>query len=323
MSQDINDKILTYAEDGDFIHWVNSGFKHNNSYWKDILGDPSKEEEVNAAIEIVQAMQFDIPATDSSRKSALFDSILEDIDDTEEQIVLTPQRKTRRLWPLLAAASVALLVFLLLPDFSASQFNTSLAEHTNITFPDNSSAELNAESVLSFDKKAYGSERIIKLDGEAFFEVKKGNQFRVETQEGYITVLGTSFNVYARDERLEVYCRTGKVKVSNSEGSDEKILEPGQSCVLESGNFIDYESARNGEWRNGIFNFSEQNLSEVLEEIERQFDVDVQMDKGISDISYTGFFESGDMDKALQSVLWPLGLRFQIKDDGGVVISQN
>ena len=66
-----------------------------------------------------------------------------------------------------------------------------------IQLPDGSKVTLNRHSQLSYPE-TFNKERIVKLNGEAYFEVNKtGHPFTVSTQGMQIEVLGTTFNISA------------------------------------------------------------------------------------------------------------------------------
>ena len=70
-------------------------------------------------------------------------------------------------------------------------------------------------------------ERILKLKGQVYFEVKKGSKFSVRSTQGIVSVLGTSFNIYDREGAYKVECFTGKVKVESIESETKVYLTKG------------------------------------------------------------------------------------------------
>ena len=313
MSGEYTDKSLVYAEDLEFVKWVRSGFQYNKEYWQERRSDSEESEYIDKAIEFVKELEFKVEPPSSDRKQILFDRISSSI---EEEVKPVP--KTRRinyLVPLSIAASLTLLIVFFWPSADLGSFSTDFAENKNIALPDNSHITINAESSIAYDSKTYSSERIIELEGEAFFEVEKGERFVVQTSQGNVEVLGTSFNVYSRDGKFEVICETGKVKVSSSVSDESVILNPGESSRLVDGKLLYEKDRMSASWRNGTFSFTDNSLERVSEEIERQYNVDIQLDKELSEIRYSGFFELGDLNKALESVLWPLGLEYTVVSD--------
>ena len=99
-------------------------------------------------------------------------------------------------WGLSIAASI-LIIFGCYFAFNPldTRYETSYAEQKTIKLPDGSEVVLNAKSVVNFTQKDWDTNRSIQLKGEAFFKVKKGSTFRVQTPKGQVTVLGTKFNV--------------------------------------------------------------------------------------------------------------------------------
>ena len=321
MSEEIKDKSLVYTEDLEFIKWVRSGFEYKNEYWQQKRADTSESSHIDKAIELINAISFKERTESKDRKQLLFDRISASIEDND-QIAGLPKKteKLRFIIPLSIAASLSLMILFFWPSSDMSSFRTDMAENQNISLPDKSQITINADSWIEYNKEDYTKERIIGLDGEAFFEVEKGNRFVVNTVSGNVEVLGTSFNVLSREGVFEVICETGKVRVTNATKTDELILNPGQSARLSDGKLILETETLKAGWRTGSFEFNEVPLSRVVSELERQYDLDIILDDQLATMKYTGFFESGDMNKAMESVLWPLGLAYETSSDGTIEV---
>jgi len=204
---------------------------------------------------------------------------------------------------------------------------TSLAEVQTVYLPDSSVVYLNAGSKISFSESEWQKERTLNLSGEAFFEVKKGSDFTVETQLGDVVVMGTSFNVKERNNILEVACKTGKVKVIVNNSGKYQIITPGQVLVTEDGEIKDVSSISLvyiDNWRTGDFDFESVMLTQVFEELERQYDVNLEFDiNDIQDRTYTGYFNNKNLTEALQLVCSPMGLHFQIDEKQVKIMSKS
>lgn len=121
----------------------------------------------------------------------------------------------------------------------------------------------------------------------------------------------------SRDGRFEVRCYTGKVKVETTT-NDQLIITPGEVAIksedvkpLERDSFI--LTGESPEWTAGRFNFENQPLTEVMAELERQYAIKVRLDPALEELKYTGLFESGDLEKALYLITWPLHLKSTVK----------
>ncbi len=214
------------------------------------------------------------------------------------------------------AAAIALLMVSSLVIFNKSDLsidhNAGLAESKRVLLPDGSKVILNAGSTISFKENW---DRSVNLKGEAFFEVVHGSEFTVETANGTVSVLGTSFNVFDRDDQLKVDCKTGKVKVEIPALGIAEILTPGFGVVLSeaTANKRKIDTATVGIWTAGEFYFSNQPLKDVFNEIERQFNVSVEADQIVNKRLFSGYFVKSDLNSALQMVCEPLGLGFTVK----------
>lgn len=222
------------------------------------------------------------------------------------------------------AASVVLVIVTLLSTYNITQVEVLSArgEHKTVQLPDDSQIKLNAESSLSYNKLLWLFDRNVVFEGEGFFEVTKGSRFTVSTDNGNVEVLGTSFNVYTRSDKFEVACVTGKVKVYNTKNS--VILTPGstttsQNALLSSPGSFDKDITA---WKYGEFYFNNARLSDVVAELERQYNIDIEL-KVKRERYYTGFFKNNDIDVALKMVCIPLGLQYDTKSTKKIIISTN
>jgi ferric-dicitrate binding protein FerR (iron transport regulator) len=220
------------------------------------------------------------------------------------------------------AAAAALIVGLILawPNETLTTIVCQAGGHQTVQLPDASTAQLNAGSEITFSQD-WADNRSVDLKGEAFFEVVKGSKFQVVTSTGVVEVLGTSFDVYARDNDFRVECRTGKVRVTAGKQSVE--IAPGFTAVLENDRLLVGEfDMSESDWRNGEFLFEESELSDVFAELGRQFNVQLQL-PAIEGRKYTGRFSNKDLEEALQLICLPMGLKYTLMNDSIVVIEES
>ena len=189
------------------------------------------------------------------------------------------------------------------------------------SLPDGSSVHLNANTHIEYDKD-FAVNRTISLDGEAFFEVQKGETFTVHTDNGDVTVLGTSFNVFSRGYNLTVTCKTGKVKVDTGA---ENILSPGDQLIYMKNQLLDTSSidTRNiASWREGESIFKSSPLSEVIQAITAQYEYDLKEANLDLTQRFTGSFIHDDIDKALRMVFLPMGISYKLDTQNKIILIQ-
>ena len=293
-----------------------------NNLIDDWLSQEVSAEDRNEMEHIISmTKQMDVPAL--TTKEAAWDSLVARIaeESDEKETVLVPTRKSPFiLW----AASVAAV--LVIGYFAFFADSTGLATYTaengqllSQTLPAQSEITINAGSSIAYNESTWAEDRSVSLEGEAFFDVTEGAPFKVVTPSGSVTVLGTSFNVFDRNEQLSVQCFTGKVKVEAN--GEEVIITKNQSAAIDSktGRLVieGFNPQKTATWRIGEFYFDAVKLSEVIEELERQFSIEIQVSADISNRFYNGFFSNQSLSEALQLVFVPMG--FSTSVNGSIV----
>ncbi len=318
-NKDTHNFINNLVEDESFISWVKSDFTEDDDIWSQYIDKHMDQmDQINEAIGLVRAIDFKDDNTIDTKK--LWQRIESNIQiETPIKTTIVSSLHRWRLVGLAVAASVALfLVFR--PGFDAEKIvNTGIGQEITETLPDGSDILINADSKITYDTKKWDAERNVTLEGVAFFKVQKGSKFTVQTSQGRVEVLGTSFSVNQRDDIFEVICKTGKVAVTHSASSTTVVLNPGDMSVIENGKLV-LKSAENGvthkiTWIEGVYTFQNASVSDVIDELERQFAVEVEVPQGIDSTMYTGFFNKGDLNKALYAITWPLGLTYKVIDN--------
>ena len=316
------DKYLQYdhlelSEDPSFIRWAKGTETRDNNDWDGwMINHPEKVDDANKAKSIVLSMKFveDNPSTEVENK--IWNKISTNIKAEQSTIKeVNPRRKTliRMLsYGAVAAVALILLIFNLGNNYDTS-INVPFAQIKNVTLPDGSNVIINADSRIAYNKESWDKKRDVFLEGEAFFSVKKGAKFRVKTNMGFVHVLGTSFNVYSRNNDLSVQCETGKVLVQSS--GVESTINPLQSVtVLDGIHQVDTmkETEFRSTWKKGIFVYKASLILDVVAELERQFEVKISMDKVHEEMKYTGSFNKSDLETALTEVFYPLDMKFEL-----------
>lgn len=244
-------------------------------------------------------------------QSDVLDSLLTKIEES------TPNRKINFKRYLQAAAAVLIILTSLkvVPNLiSAQQIKTKYAQQSEIILPDGTNVTLNADSKLKWDKKRFTDERFLTLSGEAYFDVKKGNEFIIKTKNGTVEILGTQLNIYCRNNDFWVSCISGKVKVSTD--NQQQIITPGEWVRLNDLSLEKSKSAaieKTAAWKNGICHFEETKLETIFAELERQFNVSIQF-KGDKKRMATIDFPNSNLNEALDIVCIPMELDYEVNN---------
>jgi transmembrane sensor len=221
------------------------------------------------------------------------------------------QGRVRNMWLAAAgvAAAIAITWMVLLPNNRVIRQVTETAAIKSVTLPDGSTAEMNLSSSLTYSED-WSDDRVVELTGEAFFDVKKGSRFEVKTPMGVVTVLGTSFNVFSRENDMRVACVSGKVSVAL--GQEQVVITPGQKAEWADGHLkISEFNTNRKSWREGVFYFDNVALVTILAEMERQFQIQVVCEHEINQLTgITTNFSNDNLEMAFKTVGTPAGLEF-------------
>lgn len=241
-------------------------------------------------------------------KDEIWNETFANLDDTH---------KVKRLsfWKYVAAASIALIIVGISFAYIYTSTKTAVSgSHLAALFPDGSSVKLNAESEIKYKPLWWFVSREVTLKGEACFEVKSGSRFAVKSGKNQVKVLGTSFNVFARDEKYSVTCITGKVEVNANH--ENIILTPNMQVTLRNGKLQVIENidvAQSISWTQNKFIFNSVPLTDVVKEIERQYGICIITSSNL-DYYYSGNFSTSNApEEILQIIGNPFGITFSIK----------
>lgn len=183
--------------------------------------------------------------------------------------------------------------------------STPLASRSSFELPDGSKVWLNAGSTISFPNRFGKNARVVRLIGQAYFDVKKDKiPFTVETKSFAVKVLGTAFDVFAYPgENAEVTLERGKVQIETATNAVTE-LDPGQQAVIDVQNGQIEKSSIDSKafvaWKDNRLTFVEEPLERVVLCLERWFDVAIDIeDVSIENLKVNGTIEYETISEVL------------------------
>lgn len=195
------------------------------------------------------------------------------------------------------------------------------ASHLSYTLPDGSLVKINSDSKISF-KKDFLKNRRLDIEGEAYFEITKGDNFTISTKNADIKILGTSFNLFSRENEFKVSCLTGKILVT-AKNSAIAIM-PGETAELKNNKLVYFEDKNintANSWTDGEFYFENAPLSLIFKEMDRQFNVKFEL-RNAGEKYFTGSFSNNNLTTALETICIPMGLKYEIGSNDKIFISE-
>lgn len=216
-------------------------------------------------------------------------------------------------------------------DVAWHKYTAASGSFLNIDLGDGTSVRLSPGSTLQYPESFGRKDRLVKLEGEAYFDVVKDAQhpFIVQTGKFSTRVLGTSFNVEAYSQLLfsKVTLITGKIAISRSASAEQPdsvvaILTPNESITLSnedtSYSISKIKPEKADAIKNGKLVFDGTPMKEVAYKLERYYGIKVQLENAaIGNIAFTGTFEHIPLKDITDMIAEATGLR--IEQDGNVV----
>lgn len=242
------------------------------------------------------------------------------------------------------------------PVQSPEIYKTAIGEIQSVDLPDGTSVKLNTASQIEIDFS--GKVRRVRLvSGEALFDVahNPSRPFKVYAGETVSEAIGTSFVVRLRDAVTELSVVEGVVAFSNLAQSVNPIAPDrptsaqsaaeGQRAnarvVVKAGNVLTSneipretkdsaplvlpvietrEIQRKLSWTEGLFDFSQTPLDEVVAEISRHHDVSIEIvDADLRSLKFGGMFRTGDVGGLLEA-LQGLGIVVEYASDDVILL---
>lgn len=185
---------------------------------------------------------------------------------------------------------------------------------------------LSANSQLKFPHNFAANEpRIVKLTGEAYFEVKHdaARPFIVDCDKFNTTVLGTEFNVRnVQGLPPEVALVNGSIRLNSH--NRQVILSPSEGATITADGNVNVSNIDTDvvtSWKDGEFYFDGQTLREIMTEIGRWYNMDVVFENNKHQYNQLHF--NGERDWNITETVHQLRMitaaDIQIKDNTIVV----
>lgn len=279
-----------------------------------------------------------LPEEKEVLRTQLLPAIIDKINVTE-----MPARRRSYRWLRIAAIMIGVIAagtfFLrrstsrqkpVLPDQLVA---TAAGDRKTIRLSDGTTIHLNAGTQLSIAGD-YGEERrMVRLSGEAFFEIAPDavHPFIIQSDSIITTVLGTSFNIraYPGQEEWQIAVASGKVKVTDAVSqkvlADSLTASKALSCNRLTNNLIvsDISAGITGAWRNNIFYFNNSSIREIAAELERQYNIPVSVHgTGLEQGHYQISFSREPLDRVLKVLAGLTGITYKQEKDKVIIYTQ-
>jgi len=298
----------SYSDDTFLARWLNGDLEDNEQ------SKFEKSEDYQKYVTIIDKIDT-LESLDYNNKEKIYNAIKDSTIDNDNVIRFVPK------WVYGVAATLLFLIgIFFFNNTSDTNYNTDYGEQIVIELPDRSEVILNAKSELKFEKSDWKTNRKVTLIGEAFFKVKKGSDFIVETPSGNVNVLGTQFNVNTQKDFFEVTCHEGKVKAIGT-NTKPALLTKGKAFRIIEGTIETWDiKTIEPSWISGETTFVNTPLKQVIQSLENQFNITFVKENIDQNQRFTGSYNNGSIELALKTVFVPMEISYNFNNKSNIVL---
>jgi len=275
---------------------------------------------------------------DSEVKEDMFADILGKIKETSDTEVNVKAnfRLSVSFWRYAVAACLVLAVgvgayFLGSNQSGAGQDLVTMAvkngQKADLTLADGTRVYINSDSRISYDNSYNKKDRVLRLDGEAYFEVAKDKSrpFIVQANGINVQALGTCFDVKAHkdDKTVSVVLLEGSVRVNDDK--QEKILKPNERLEydLATKRFEKtglHPNENSLLWRSKELAFYGESLEEICINLTRMYNCNfVFKSESVRHHTFNGIIKNNSLENVLDFISQSASIKYEMRPDNTIV----
>lgn len=216
-----------------------------------------------------------------------------------------------------AAAAVAIVALTGISIHNSRINEWERTAESTVVLPDQSTVCLKSGSTLAFQPRRFSKERVVKVDGTAYFEVahKEGLSFEVRSDETFVRVLGTKFQFDAEDNSVDV--TEGCVLFAKAGSEEGVLLTKGKSAALVEGHLAmnDSDMQNPAYWATKTLVYEDTPLLQVIQELSEIFDSELILTRAKdAELRLTGEFSVNEgLEKILSIIETALNVKITVK----------
>lgn len=204
-----------------------------------------------------------------------------------------------------------------------SQLITAKGSKGRFMLPDGSIVWLNSETKLTYPNEFAVNKRLVRLEGEAYFEVAKDPQrpFIVQTAELDFEVLGTCFDLdsYSSNEFVETALLNGSLRISGKTVKEPITLKPNELFrYTKSNQIVSVEETKTdlyADWIKDRLIFDNDCLSDILISMEGRYNMDIECSKQLADSIHLSFtIRQETIEEVMNAMSCIAPIRYEIRD---------
>ncbi|WP_421893151.1 FecR family protein [Marinoscillum sp.] len=326
-------EVRDFLQNEFFVDWVIHQHPEADHFWSNWLKrHPEKVSDVEMARELVKSIHYkEEHAMKSDEYSILMERILQHkaphgVIRTTSDFVL--RHSYRVAASLLFLVGFSLIFYLNYPDATSTSepslvwkvAATEYGQKKAVQLPDGTRVMLNSGSTIKYPEGFGPNLRLIKFEGEGFFDVAHNPEKPFVIESGAFTtrVLGTSFNLKHFEEEREasVSVLTGKVEVQTESGISS-ILLPNEMGIYdkESDDLRrqQFDQRKLMAWTHGTLLFENEDLPTIFERLEKWYGVTFEVKEGTRLAGkYSGEYKQKSLELILEGLSYTSNFNYEM-----------
>lgn len=290
--------------------------------------------------DVKEWLQFQIETTSNELnpdiKNSIYNNICNELEKKDEPVPFYKKERFRRFASIAVAACMLVVLtvygttFVTYSSYEAKPLSvyTATGNLSRVTLPDGTQVCLNSMSKISYFYDKEMDKRVVKLSGEAFFDVAKDveHPFNVQVEGINVECKGTKFNInaYPDDETISVVLDEGSVCVTSDDATMD--LKPNMMARYDKkrGTLTkrNVESQNYCEWVNGYIYFDNESFAYITNVISRNYGITVNiLSPKLKEERFTGSIYQADIKKILSVLTAASGAHYEIISESVINLS--
>jgi ferric-dicitrate binding protein FerR (iron transport regulator) len=293
--------------------------------------DPANKKKLNELKEI-WTITGTVPKDINPDIQAAWQNVSAKIDDYEKIMSKRGKKFSFYLSRVAAVFVLGVVLYLIFYLSGGSQLSfekiASAGTREEVILSDGSRVWLNTYTTLEYVKDFEGDARLVKLNGEAFFDVTKNKEkpFVVETNISRVKVLGTSFNYKAyssKDENI-LTVNSGRVEFSSIDNNRSVILVENEKAELSSKTKSIAKTLNTDKnysaWKTGKLIFENETLAKIINDISEHYSRSFEFgNEKIKSARLTVTFHNKQLEDVLKILSITLNVSFRENGDKYII----
>ncbi|MDR1918803.1 MAG: FecR domain-containing protein [Tannerellaceae bacterium] len=232
-------------------------------------------------------------------------------------------QRSAAVWVLLLATGAALYFYTAArPETPDTVVSVGKGQKAHISLPDGTKVWLNSDTELRYGSHFNKTQRMLELEGEAYFEVApdKDRAFIVQTGGLSVKALGTAFDLksYADEAQVSTVLISGKVEVAS--GHEKIYLSPNERLLFDKASrrmekSAVFEAQDYANWKYDTLSFEAETFENIVRTLERYYNIRICFEsESLKRYRFTGTPGNTSLESILQRLSLTSPLSYEVRD---------